>query len=129
MRYRGDKMIEHFDTMYSGNYMQAGMKYKLRFMPEYYATSLWAQDQATEDIYGYEISYQSLGLSKALIEALEAYDEKILSLIDWKDPAGPFVIHKDERKALYENGLSLLEDIKKELGNDFQIINESQWIL
>lgn len=122
-------MIEHFDTMYSGNNMQAGMKYKLRFMPEYYATSLWAQDQATEDIYGYEISYQSLGLSKALIEALEAYDEKILSLIDWKDPAGPFFMHKDERKALYETGLSLLEDIKKELGNDFQIINESKWIL
>lgn len=119
-------MIEHFD---SGNYRQADMKYKLRFMPEYYATSLWAQDQATEDIYGYEISYQSLGLSKALIEALEAYDEKILSLIDWKDPTGPFFMHKDERKALYETGLSLLEDIKKELGNDFQIINESQWIL
>lgn len=105
------------------------MKYKLRFMPEYYATSLWAQDQETKDVYGYEISYQSLGLSKPLIEALKAYDEKVLSLIDWKDPAGPSPINQDERKALYERGLALMKDIKKELGDDFQIIDESQWIL
>ena len=99
MRYRGDKMIEHFDTMYSGNYMQAGMKYKLRFMPEYYATSLWAQDQATEDIYGYEISYQSLGLSKALIEALEAYDEKDIVFDRLEGSSWAFCMHKDERKS------------------------------
>lgn len=109
--------------------VQADIKYQLRFMPEYYATSLWAQDQKTKDVYGYEISYQSLGLSKPLIEALEAYDEKILSLIDWKDPAGPSPMNQDERKALYEKGLSLMDDIEKELGNDFQIIDESQWIL
>lgn len=105
------------------------MKYKLRFMPEYYATSLWAGDTQTEDIYGYEVSYSSLELSKKLIQKLEAYDEKILSLIDWKDPAGPSPVNQGERKALYELGLSLMEDIKKELGNDFQIINEAQWIL
>lgn len=105
------------------------MKYKLRFMPEYYASSLWAGDTQTEDIYGYEISYSSLGLSKELIQKLEVYDEKILNLIDWSNPVGPSPMRKVERKALYELGLSLMENIKKELGNDFQIINESQWIL
>ena len=98
-------------------------------MPDYYTSSLWAGDTQTQDIYGYGISYQSLGLSKKLIQKLEAYDENILNLIDWSNPAGPSPMSKDERKALYERGKSLMEDIKKELGNDFQIINESQWIL
>jgi hypothetical protein len=42
-----------------------------------------------------------ISLSSYLIEELGFFDEKLLGLIDWNDPAGPSPMSLEEQKRLY----------------------------
>ena len=97
-------------------------------MPEYNATSLWAvSDSAYEDL-GIGIKYKRLNLSEGLIEKLEEFDESIMGLIDWDNPGGESPLSYDERETLWKQGQILLEEIRIELGEDFEVTDESDWI-
>ena len=103
-------------------------KYTIKFMPEYNATSLWSvSDSAYEDL-GIGIKYKRLNLSEELIEKLEKFDESIMGLIDWDNPGGESPLSYDEREALWKQGQILLEEIRIELGEDFEVTDESDWI-
>jgi len=103
-------------------------KYTIKFMPEYNATSLWAvSDSAYEDL-GIGIKYKKLNLSEELIEKLEKFDDCIMGLIDWKNPGGESPLSAEERESIWNEGQLLLERIRAELIDDFEIIDESDWI-
>lgn len=103
-------------------------KYTIKFMPEYNATSLWAvSDSAYEDL-GVGIKYKRLNLSEELIDKLEEFDKRIMVLIDWDNPGGESQLNYDEREVLWKKGQLLLEEIRIELGEDFEVTDESDWI-
>ena len=103
-------------------------KYTIKFMPEYNATSLWAvSDSAYEDL-GIGIKYKKLNLSEELIEKLEKFDDCIMGLIDWGNPGGESPLSSEERESIWNEGQLLLVRIRAELIDDFEIIDESDWI-
>ena len=103
-------------------------KYVIRFMPEYHATSLWAcNDDAYSDL-GINIEYEKVGLSQELINQLEKFDDGVMDIIDWSDPGGESPLTSEEQMALYNEGCRLLELVRKELGDEFEVENELGWI-
>lgn len=97
-------------------------------MPEYNATSLWAvRNSAYEDL-GIGIKYKKLKLSKDLIDKLELFDERIMGLIDSENPGGESPLSSEERESIWNEGQLLLERIRAELLDEFEIIDESGWI-
>lgn len=103
-------------------------KYVIRFMPEYTAPSLWPVNRAAHADFGIPIHYDQVGLSDALTKKLEAFDHKIMGIIDWNDPAGKSPMTPEERKALYQEGKRLMQETIQELGEDFEVIDELDWI-
>lgn len=103
-------------------------KYTIRFMPEYFATSLWAKsDSAYEDL-GINIKYEEVNLSADLIERLNAFDDSILEIIDWNNPGGESPLSHEKREVIWKKGQLLLEELRIELGEDFEVTDESDWI-
>ena len=51
-----------------------------------------------------------------------------MGLIDWDNPGGESPLSYDEREALWKQGQILLEEIRIELGEDFEVTDESDWI-
>ena len=103
-------------------------KYVVKFSPEYFATSLSADNDAAHDDFGYEISYEDVNLSKPLIERLKKFDDGVMDILNWKEPNGPLNLTYDEQLELYKEGLELFELVKAELGDDFEVINAVDWI-
>ena len=103
-------------------------KYTIKFMPEYSSTSLWSGNDITRTAHGINIEYSSLNLSEALIMRLKEFDNRILGIIDWSDPSAPSPLTKAEQLQIYNEGVLLLEMVRKELGNDYEVIDEHGWI-
>lgn len=103
-------------------------KYTIKFMPEYNATSLWSVSDSTYEDLGIELNYKKLNLSDGLIEKLEKFDKRIMGLIDWGNPAGESPLSEEEREFIWDEGQLLLERIRTELIDDFEVIDESDWI-
>lgn len=103
-------------------------KYVLRFSPDYFATSLWAVNNNADSDLGANINYEDLGLSAELIKRLEKFDDSIFDIIDWSNPGGDSPLTEDERNQIYLEGLSLLELVRTELGKDFEVENDLDWI-
>lgn len=103
-------------------------KYIIRFLPEYSSTCLWPESKNSYEDFDIPISYESVNLSSELIKQLEAFDDSIMDILDWSNPGGPSPLSKDERMQIYNEGVRLLELVRKELGNDFEVINELDWI-
>lgn len=103
-------------------------KYKIKFMPEYHSTSLWSVSDSAHDAFGLLIRYEMVSLSEKLIEELREFDARIFELIDWDNPGGECPLSEHEREELYATGQKLLERLKSELGDDFEIIDNSGWI-
>lgn len=103
-------------------------KYTIKFMPEYNATSLWAVSNSAYEDLGIGIKYKKLKLSKDLIDKLELFDERIMGLIDSENPGGESPLSSEERESIWNEGQLLLERIRAELLDEFEIIDESGWI-
>ena len=71
-------------------------KYSIRFMPDYYSTSLWPESESSYEEFESPIRYESLNLSSDLIKDLKAFDNSILNILDWNDPAAPSPLGKEE---------------------------------
>lgn len=103
-------------------------KYIIKFMPEYYTTSLWAVNKTALDQFNTPIQYTDIALSLELIKRLETFDDNIMNIIDWNNPVGESPMNFEEREFLYQEALILLEEIRKELGKNFEVINYLDWI-
>lgn len=97
-------------------------------MPEYLATSLWSDSHNAYKDLGINLDYKDLNLSEDLIGRLEKFDDSIMDLIDWSAPAGKSPLSKEEREAIWNEGQLLLERIRVELIDDFEVIDESAWV-
>ena len=103
-------------------------KYTIKFMPEYNATSLWAVSNSAYEDLGIGIKYKKLKLSKDFIDKLELFDERIMGLSDSENPGGESPLSSEERESIWNEGQLLLERIRAELLDEFEIIDESGWI-
>lgn len=103
-------------------------KYVIKFMPEYYTTSLWSVNQKALEHFNTPIEYTDIDLSVKLIKRLEVFDDNIMNIIDWSNPAGETPMKLEERELLYQEGLVLIDEIRKELGEEFEVINYLNWI-
>ena len=104
------------------------MKYIIKFSPEYHATSLWPANDFARVTFGMPIKYSEIGLSDGLVTALEQFDENIMGIIDWSNPAGESPLNIDERLALYNEGKRLYLLVKEELNTDFEILDCLGWL-
>lgn len=103
-------------------------KYVIAFSPDYFATSLWARNDAAKELGTY-IEYSDLPLSSELKKHLRKFDNWAFSMIDWDDPgAEKDNLPYEEHKALFETGKKLLEMVRQELGEDFEVLDELDWI-
>ena len=103
-------------------------KYVIKFMPEYCATCLWSVNDAAHNDFGYPIMYEDLKLSNPLIERLEKFDDGVMDILNWKEPNGPLNLTYEEQMELYKEGCELLKLVTVELGDDYEIINDVDWI-
>ena len=104
-------------------------KYVLGFGPEYDAASLWSRNQAAYDAFGFGgISYEKLPLSGGLVRLLEQFDSHCLGIIDWSDPGKGDIRPQSEAEEYYLTGLRLLELVRAELGGDYEVLDELDWI-
>lgn len=104
-------------------------KYVLGFGPEYDATSLWSRNQAAYDTFGSGgISYEELPLSAELVRRLAQFDRHCLGIIDWSDPGRGDIRPQNEAEEYYLTGLRLLEAVRSELGGDYEVLDELDWI-
>lgn len=103
-------------------------KYIIKFMPDYYTTSLWPVNDIARSELGSPIEYGTVKLSEELIERLIKFDDKIVGLIDWSDPGGPSPLTMEEQMQIYDEGVILLDKVRKELGDDYEVIDELGWI-
>ena len=103
-------------------------KYVIRFMPDYSCTSLWPDNEKAREDFGMPIEYTAVNLSAELIQCLERFDDRVMDLIDWSNPAGPSPLTKEEQLQLYNEGKTLLEMVRGELGSDFEVIDKLGWI-
>ncbi|MBQ8194821.1 MAG: hypothetical protein IJZ47_05580 [Oscillospiraceae bacterium] len=95
----------------------------VRFYPEYFCTSL----QLKKDIF-LPTEYKNLPLSEQLISELEKLDEEIMNVIDWGDPGGESPMSFEERERLYEFAKELCHKVENELGENYNVIDCSDWL-
>ena len=103
-------------------------KYSIRFMPDYYSTSLWPESKSSYEEFESPISYEALNLSSDLIKDLKAFDNSLLNILDWTDPAAPSPLGEEEGIQIYNEGQRLLKLVRQELGSDFEVIDCLEWI-
>jgi len=103
-------------------------KYTIKFMPEYNATSLWAVSDSAYEELGINIKYEKVKLSSDLHERLVKFDERIFELVDWDNPGGESPLTAEERTSIWDEGQLLLERIRTELGDDYEVVDELGWI-
>ena len=103
-------------------------KYELKFSPDYFTTSLWSDNKETMEILGCGIQYDKLPLSEELVRMLEEFDDDCVVILDWNDPGKGDIRPIDQQIAYYETGKKLLELVRQELGEDFEVKDGLEWI-
>lgn len=96
----------------------------IKFMPEYFAESLWTKPK---DIFE-PTDYNKFPLSEQLIGELEKLDDMIMDIIDWNDPAGESPMSFEERIDLYELAKDLCMRVQEELGDGYNVIDCTDWL-
>lgn len=104
-------------------------KYVLMFSPEYFETSLWSKNQAADDAFGWgPVEYEKLPLSKELVKMLKMFDNNTVGILDWSDPGKGDIRPRDEAEEHYLTGVKLMEMVRAELGDEFEILDGLAWI-
>lgn len=103
-------------------------KFIIKFMPDYGSTSLWPVNEEARKTFRTPIQYDELSISDTLRMDLERLDEKIMSIIDWNNPGGQSLISIEERQNIYFEGNKILYDLVEELGADYKVIEDIDWI-
>ena len=103
-------------------------KYLLYFSPEYWETSLWCKNDAAYKAFSNPVEYDELPLSPELRAMLRKFDSGCTGIIDWSDPGRGDIRPADEQTEYYMTGLRLLELVRQELGEDFEVLDGLEWI-
>ena len=89
------------------------MKPKIYFSPDYSATSLFDEE-------GYNREYEDFPLSAELVKQLEEFDDSIWEKIE--------VITEEREWEIYRNGLRLCKLVELELENQYEVIEDLDWL-
>jgi hypothetical protein len=96
------------------------MVQRIKLMADFDCYPLWDMDD------GGDIDPTELPLSEATIERLLNWQKIYDGIIDWDDPASAGFASEQEEIAFERKGISLWHQLKKELGDDYQIFYKSQ---
>jgi hypothetical protein len=96
----------------------------VKFSPEYHCTCIWMKDN---DVFK-PIEYVKVPISRQLVDELETFDEKVFNIIDWDNPLGPSPMSFTEREQLYRLAKSLCQKVALELGKNYNVIDETDWM-
>jgi hypothetical protein len=102
------------------------MKYKLRYFFEWRAGScLWSgNDEAYKTYDVGPINPSRLPLSKATIKKIKQLSELHDTSMNWSNPSGPSPWSKEKLERFEQEGKRLLERIRRELGEEYEVINK-----
>jgi hypothetical protein len=101
-------------------------KYKIRFFFDAGSgICLWAADDATRQIFDYPIDIWNLALPENTKRQTAYLITWFDTSIDWNDPAGLSKWDTEETKRFNTATQRLLVELRKELGDQFEIVDES----
>ncbi|MCL8311356.1 hypothetical protein M9Y90_11845 [Leptospira interrogans] len=102
-------------------------KYKLRFFFDPGSGAcLWGADDATKAKYDYPVDNRQLNLRDNTYRALEHLIAWYDTSINWDYPPDPTPWTSEEEMRFTGYKTSILEILRKELGGDFEVLDESQ---
>ena len=96
------------------------MVQRIKLMADFDCYPLWDMDDAGD------IDPTELPLSEETIERLLNWQKIYDGIIDWDDPASAGFASVEEEIAFEREGISLWQQLQKELGNEYQIVYKSQ---
>jgi hypothetical protein len=89
----------------------------------------WAGNDAARARYGYPIDTDSLPLSPDVTLLANALCERFDASVDWDNPAGPSPWSAAEWGRFGAETRAFLETVRGQLGPDFEVIDESTWVM
>lgn len=93
---------------------------RIKLMTDYNYYPLWDMDDVG-DIEPWE-----LPLSEETIERLLNWQKIYDGIIDWDDPASAGFASVEEEIAFEREGISLWQQLQKELGDEYEVVYKSQ---
>ena len=104
------------------------MSVRLKLESEYHCFPIWGQDSEYPDLsdipqYGWtdEIDPADLPLSQATIDRLNAWQDIYDKTFNEEYPSEPFEWSKQEQEFYETEGISLWEQLQKELGHEYKV--------
>ena len=96
------------------------MVQRIKLMADFDCYPLWDIDD------GGDIEPWELPLSKETIERLLNWQKIYDGIIDWNDPASAGFASEKEERTFEREGISLWQQLQKELGDKYQVVYQSQ---
>jgi hypothetical protein len=102
-------------------------KYRLRYFFDPGASiCLWADNDSARERFGYPVDFSQLPIcentGRRMLYVIAWHDTSI----DWTYPTDPSPWDADERQLFNAEAQKLLTKLRVELGNDFELIDESR---
>ncbi len=103
-------------------------KYNIRFFFDYGGfrdgSCLWMGDERTEEAFGTPIKPEKLPLSTATVEKIHELSDWFQDSLDWSNAWKGIIYSQEECDRFNAAAQQLFEDIKSELGESFELVNE-----
>ena len=101
-------------------------KYKLRFFFEYGHGCLWTVGEESWNTFGNPANLEKLHLSESLRNKLQQLEEKFQTSLNWDYPPDPSPWRQDVCDAFNAEVVETFDEIVKELGAEFEVVNEQE---
>ncbi|MDB9514370.1 hypothetical protein PN499_24520 [Kamptonema animale CS-326] len=98
------------------------MVQRIKLMADFDCYPLWDIDDAGD------IDPTELPLSEETIERLLNWQKIYDGIIDWDDPALAGFASEQEKIAFEREGISLWQQLQKELGDEYQVVYKNQFL-
>jgi len=99
-------------------------KYQLSFWFEHGGFCIWSKNNNAKEKYGYAIKNDALPISEELACEINVLKEEYATYLDWDEPQNPSPWTVEHKADFYSRATAVYEELKNELGSDFQIANE-----
>ena len=108
--------------------MKSQTHYTIRYWFEWHASCFWSADDETRARFGNSVSPEKLPLSEATVKwanELVVWHDQALN---WDYPPDPGPWRQDECDRFNQAARKLLTTVRKELGEDFEVIDNFEEI-
>ncbi len=87
-------------------------------------TALWSANDEARQRFDYPVMPERVPVSPGLQQQLEAHCQWFDRSLNFADPAGPGLFSAEECERFNAQTMELLERLTRELGPEFEIVNE-----